>query len=67
MGYAKRRKGKDGKFRYTACYLDATGRLRSAGTFSNKKDADKAWQRMNRWVSEERRGVLRRLDGLATS
>ncbi|WP_433185627.1 tyrosine-type recombinase/integrase [Actinoallomurus sp. CA-150999] len=56
MGYAKKRKSKDGKFRYTACYLDASGRLRSAGTFSNKKDADKAWQRAEVKLSEGRVG-----------
>jgi hypothetical protein len=42
MGYSKKRIDRHGKPRYTACYLDARGSERSAGTFSNKKDADKA-------------------------
>jgi hypothetical protein len=42
MGYSKKRTDRNGKARYTACYLDVRGSLRSAGTFSNKKDADKA-------------------------
>lgn len=45
MGYSKKRIGRDGKPRYTACYLDARGALRSAGTFSSRKDSDKAWQK----------------------
>ncbi|HEX6234455.1 MAG TPA: tyrosine-type recombinase/integrase [Jiangellaceae bacterium] len=44
MGFAKKRIGRDGKPRYTACYLDLKGRERSAGTFSSKKQADQAWQ-----------------------
>lgn len=44
MGYAKKRTDKQGKRRYTAVYLDLQGRERSAGTFSNRKLADKAWQ-----------------------
>jgi integrase len=44
VGYVKKRAGKNGKPRYTACYLDLRGRLRSAGTFSSEKDANKAWQ-----------------------
>jgi integrase len=39
MGFSRKRVGKDGKPRYTAGYLDIRGRERSAGTFSNKKDA----------------------------
>ncbi|SEG93566.1 Phage integrase family protein [Thermomonospora echinospora] len=44
MGYAKKRTNKAGKTRYTAVYIDLQGRTRSAGTFSNKKDANTAWQ-----------------------
>lgn len=44
MGYSKKRKGIDGKYRYTACYVDLKGRSRSAGTFPSKKAADDAWQ-----------------------
>jgi integrase len=44
MGFSRKRVGKDGRARYTAYYLDMRGHERSAGTFSNRKDADKAWQ-----------------------
>lgn len=44
MGYSRKRTGKDGRPRYTAYYLDLHGRTCSAGTFSSRKDADKAWQ-----------------------
>lgn len=44
MGFSRKRVGKDGKPRYTAYYVDARDRERSAGTFSIKKLADKAWQ-----------------------
>jgi hypothetical protein len=44
MGYARPRAGKDGTTRYTACYVDLRGRLCSAGTYSNKKEANKKWQ-----------------------
>lgn len=54
MGYAKKRIDRNGKPRYTACYLDVRGSLRSAGTFSNKKDADKAWQTAEARVGEGR-------------
>ncbi|MFV2172052.1 tyrosine-type recombinase/integrase [Actinomadura sp. LOL_016] len=56
MGYAKKRTGKNGKHRYTACYVDIKGRIRSAGTYSNKKDADKAWQRAEVEVAKGRTG-----------
>jgi len=54
MGYSKKRTDRNGKARYTACYLDVRGSLRSAGTFSNKKDADKAWQKAETRVGEGR-------------
>ena len=44
MGFSRKRIGRDGKPRYTAYYLDVRGQERSAGTFSNKKDANDAWQ-----------------------
>jgi hypothetical protein len=43
MGYSQKRKAKKGT-RYTAVYFDIRGRRFSAGTFSNRKDADDAWQ-----------------------
>ena len=56
MGYSKKRNGKDGKPRYTAVYLDLRGRERSAGTFGNKKESDKAWQAAETRQSEGRAG-----------
>lgn len=44
MGFSRKRIGQDGKPRYTAYYLDIRGQERSAGTFSNKKDANDAWK-----------------------
>lgn len=54
MGYSKKRIDGNGKPRYTACYLDVRGSLRSAGTFSSKKDADKAWQTAETRLGEGR-------------
>jgi integrase len=56
MGYSRARNGRHGKPRYTAYYCDIRGRERSAGTFSSKKEADKAWQREEAKVSEGRAG-----------
>lgn len=44
MGFSKKRVGKDGKARYTAVYIDLQGHERSAGTYSNRKQADQEWQ-----------------------
>lgn len=60
MGYSRLRTGLDGKSRYTAYYWDIRGRERSAGTFPNKKDADRAWQREEGKVAEGRVGDPRR-------
>src|SRR5215208_984982 len=61
MGYHKIRKGKDGRAeRYTACYVDLKESLRSAGTFSNKKVANKAWQDAESKLAEGRLGDPRR-------
>lgn len=60
MGRVKARKTNEGKARYTACYLDVRGRERSAGTFSRKKEAERAWQRAEAKVAEGRAGDPRR-------
>jgi hypothetical protein len=60
MGYSRERTGRDGKPRYTAYYWDVRGRERSAGTFSSKKLADKAWQSQETKVDEGRAGDPRR-------
>jgi integrase len=56
VGYSRKRVGRDGRPRYTAYYWDAKDRERSAGTFPNKKDADRAWQRAEAKVAEGRLG-----------
>jgi integrase len=60
MGYSRVRTGRDGKPRYTAYYWDIRGRERSAGTFPNKKEADRAWQRAETKVAEGRAGDPKR-------
>ena len=66
MGYSRVRAGRDGKPRYTAYYWDIRGRERSAGTFSSRKEADKAWQREETKVAEGRAGDPRRGQGATT-
>lgn len=56
MGFSRKRTGRDGKPRYTAYYVDIKSRERSAGTFSNKKEADRAWQRAETKLAEGRVG-----------
>jgi hypothetical protein len=56
MGYARKRIGRDGKPRYTAYYLDIRGHERSAGTFSNKTDANNAWKKAEGAVSSGKPG-----------
>ena len=46
-----------GKPRYTATYRDARGRKRSAGTFSNKRDADRAWLQAELLLAQGRLGA----------
>lgn len=56
MGFSRKRLGRDGKPRYTAYYVDVKGRERSAGTFSTKAEANKAWQREESKLAEGRVG-----------
>ena len=56
MGFSRKRTGRDGKSRYTAYYLDIRGQERSAGTFSNKKDANDAWKTAEVAVSAGKQG-----------
>ena len=56
MGFSRKRTGRDGKPRYTAYYLDIRGQERSAGTFSNKKDANDAWKEAEADVSAGKQG-----------
>ena len=45
MGWLMQRTGTSGKTTYTAMYRDIRGRKRSAGTFSSRREAERAWQR----------------------
>jgi integrase len=54
MGQSRKRIGGDGKPRYTAYYDDVTGRRRSAGTFTSRRQADKAWQSAEARAAEGR-------------
>src|ERR1039457_5013703 len=56
VGFSRKRLGKDGRPSYTAYYCDIKDRERSAGTFTNKKDAAKARQRAEAKVAEGRLG-----------
>ena len=58
MGQTNKRKGKDGKPRYTAVYEDARGKRRSAGTFATRKASDDAWQDAESKVREGRGTAL---------
>jgi len=60
MGYSKKPTDRHGKPRFTACYLDVRGSLRSAGTFTSKKDSDKAWQQAELRQAEGRLSDPRR-------
>jgi integrase len=54
MGWSKKRKYVRGRAAYTAMYRDIRGVERSAGTFSSRKEADKAWQMAEARASEGR-------------
>lgn len=60
MGYSFNRPDKKGRDRWTACYPDVKGRVRSAGTFSSEKQADREWQRAEDRLAEGRIGDPRR-------
>jgi integrase len=56
MGFLRTRTDRNGSARYTACYLDLKGRERSAGTFTSKREATKAWQAAELKLAEGRVG-----------
>jgi len=60
MGWSQKRIAKDGAKRYRACYRDIRGQIQTAGTFSSKRDADKAWQRAETKLGEGRLNDPRR-------
>lgn len=60
MGWSRKRTGLKGQVRYTAYYRDARGKTTAAGTFSSKRDADKAWRMAEVRQAEGRVGDPRR-------
>ena len=52
MGWVEIRTAQDGKPRYIAKYRDLRGRKQSAGTFTSKREANKAWQKEEAKVAE---------------
>jgi hypothetical protein len=60
MGWSQKRITTDGAKRYRACYRDVRGQIQTAGTFSNKRHADKAWQRAEAKLAEGRLNDPRR-------
>ena len=44
MGFSRKRVGLDGRAHYAAVYRDARGRIRHAGTFDTRRQAERAWQ-----------------------
>jgi len=60
VGYSRERTGKDGKPRYTAYYIDIRGKERSAGTYGDKKKANRAWQKAEVEVASGKVGDPRR-------
>ena len=70
MGYLNERTDRNGNPRYTVVLPRCPrGALRSAGTYSSKKDADKAWQKAEAKLAEGRIADPRRGDrpSIATS
>lgn len=56
MGWVRKHSTAAGKTRYTAIYRDARGNKRSAGTFSTKRDAERAWLQRELLLSQGRLG-----------
>jgi integrase len=56
MGFSRKRRGRDGRPRYTAYYLNLRGRERSAGTFATKKAANDAWKEAESGVRAGKQG-----------
>ena len=54
MGFSRARAGRDGRLRYTALYRDLSGRIRSAGSYPTRREADRAWQRAEVRLAEGR-------------
>jgi len=52
MSWVQKRVGADGSVRYTATYRDPAGRGRSAGTFTSRRDAERAGRRAESKVED---------------
>lgn len=52
MSWVQRRVGEDGAVRYTATYRDPAGRGRSAGTFTSRREAERAGRRAESKVED---------------
>ncbi|MBE1530193.1 tyrosine-type recombinase/integrase [Actinomadura algeriensis] len=59
MGFTRKRTGPQGN-RYQALYDDARGVRQTAGTFTTRKEADRAWQRAETRIAEGKAGDPRR-------
>lgn len=56
MGFVRKRRGTSGVTTYAAVYRDARGKIRHAGTFSTRRQADKAWQHAEALMAAGRPG-----------
>lgn len=56
MGFTRKRTGRDGRGHYSAVYRDARGRVRHAGTFETRKQAERAWQQPESLIASGRPG-----------
>ena len=52
MSWVQKRVGGDGSIRYTATYRDPAGRGRSAGTFTSRREAERAGRRTESKVED---------------
>jgi integrase len=57
MGWIRKRADENGKHRYQACYRDAQGRVRTAGTHATKREAERAWLQIELLLSQGRLGA----------
>jgi integrase len=64
VGWVVRRPGSGGRTRYTAVFRGLDGEARSAGTYGNRRDAARAWQRAEVDLAAGR--VLDRRQGMQT-
>lgn len=56
VGFTRKRTGRDGRGHYCAVYRDARGRVRHAGTFETRKQAERAWQHAESLIASGRPG-----------